>query len=72
MQKMYPKITETSKLLARQSLLFENMDRVKITRTHLFSAFSKLFYKTLRLFLKKLKISPKNLDGLFSFMVQGT
>lgn len=69
---MYPKTSETSKLLARQSLLFENVDKVSINRNQLFAALSKLFFKTLRIFLKKLQINPKSLESLFSFFIQST
>lgn len=69
---MHPKISETSKLLARQTPLFEKNKMKNISRQILYNVFTKLFFKNLKIFFLDLFMDPENLQGLFAFSVQAS
>lgn len=64
------KVTETSKLLARQNFIFE--DPLGINRQKLYFGFAKLFFKTFKVFFKSFYRRSFDLSPLFSVLVQSS
>ena len=65
---MFPKVSETSKLLARQNYLVD--DVTQINRQKIYFAFIKAFYKTLKIYIKHHFKRNHDLSPVFSILVQ--
>lgn len=70
--KMHPGVSETAKLLARQTPLFESLQIKELHRSSLFTCFTRLYFKTVRNFFRKMIKKPTNLEGLFGFFVKSS